>query len=117
MKVRRRIEIEDVGLDLSKLRIDDLLKIAEVAESEIRRALDEVLGPRMIKYLLTVDVYIDDKLNLFVDLIVDSLIPPYISLESVIERALKRGVDKAAAFVRELARKMRETTSGTEGGA
>ncbi len=110
-KIRKRVDLEELGLNLSAISEDDMLRIAEIAETEIRRALDEVLGPRMIKYLLAVEVFMDDKLNVFVDLAVDSRIPPAISLESVLDRAIKRGLDKAAAYVRELAR-LRKEVSG-----
>ncbi|HDI02125.1 MAG TPA: hypothetical protein ENF93_00615 [Ignisphaera sp.] len=108
MKIKKRIDIEELGLDLSKLTEEELYKIAEIAEVEIRKALDEVLGPRIIKYLLIVNVFIDDKLNVFVDLSTDSHVPPAISLENVLDRAIKRGLDKAAAYVRTLAREIKE---------
>jgi len=109
-KIRKRIDLEEIGLNLETIDEEAMLRIAEIAEEEIRKALDEVLGPRMIKYLLAVEVFVDDKLNVFVDLAVDSRIPPAISLESVIDRAIKRGLDKAAAYVRELARLHRAAT-------
>jgi len=109
-RVRKRVEVEDVGIDVSSLDEEFLYRVAEIAESEIRKALDEVLGPRMIKYILLVDVNVDDKLNVFVDLIVDSRIPPYIRLESVLDRAIKRGLDKAAAYVRARARELEEAS-------
>lgn len=115
-KIRKRVDLEELGLDLSAISEDDMLQIAEIAETEIRRALDEVLGPRMIKYLLAVEVFMDDKLNVFIDLAVDSRIPPAISLESVLDRAIKRGLDKAAAYVRELARLRKEVSGESKAG-
>ncbi len=100
VKKERFVELEEVGIDTSSIDNEFLEKLAEITESEIRKAIDEVLGPRVLKYLLMVDVYVDDKLNVVVDLAVDSHVPPYISLESVIDRAIKRGLDKAAAYVR-----------------
>ncbi len=105
VRKEKGVELEEVGLDLSNLSEDFLSRVAEITEEEIRKALDEVLGPRIIKYLLMVDVFVDDKLNVVVDLAVDSHVPPYISLESVIDRAIKRGLDKAAAYVRSFARR------------
>ncbi len=115
-KIRKRVDLEELGLNLSAISEDDMLQIAEIAETEIRRALDEVLGPRMIKYLLAVEVFMDDKLNVFIDLAVDSRIPPAISLESVLDRAIKRGLDKAAAYVRELARLRKEISGESKAG-
>ena len=100
VKKERFVELEEVGIDTSSIDNEFLEKLAEITESEIRKAIDEVLGPRVLKYLLMVDVYVDDKLNVVADLAVDSHVPPYISLESVIDRAIKRGLDKAAAYVR-----------------
>jgi len=113
-RIRKRVDVEDVGIDLSKLDEEFLYRVAEIAEEEIRKALDEVLGPRMIKYILLVDVNVDDKLNVFVDLLVDSRIPPYIRLESVLDRAIKRGLDKAAAYVRAYAREAKAASSERE---
>ncbi len=115
-KVRKRVDLEELGLDLSAINEDNMLRIAEIAETEIRRALDEVLGPRMIKYLLAIEVFMNDKLNVFIDLAVDSRIPPAISLESVLDRAIKRGLDKAAVYVRELARLRKEVSGKSKAG-
>ena len=115
-KVRRKVDLEEIGLNLETISEEVMLRIAEIAEEEIRKALDEVLGPRMIKYLLAVEVFVDDKLNVLVDLAVDSHIPPAISLESVVDRAIKRGLDKAAVYVREFARFHRETTDSDKRG-
>ena len=117
IRKERGVEVEEVGIDLAAVDEEFLSKVAEIAESEIRRALDEVLGPRIIKYLLMVDVYVDDKLNVVVDLAVDSHIPPYISLESVVDRAIKRGLDKAAAYVRARARELQGGSEGVEKGS
>jgi len=118
-RIRREkgIEIEDVGIDISSLNDEFLHRLAEITESEIRKALEEVLGPRILKYLLMVDVYVDSMLNVVVDLAVDSHVPPYISLESVVDRAIKRGLDKAAAYVRAYARELREGSEERERGS
>ncbi len=117
MRIRRErgVEVEEIGLDLSAIDEGFLEEIARIAEEEVRKALDETLGPRVIKYLLMVDVYIDDKLNVVLDLAVDSHVPPYISLESVIDRALKRGLDKAAAYVRSRAKELRRAPTSKQG--
>jgi len=107
IKKERSVEIEEVGIDLSSIDEEFLEELARIAEEEVRKVLEDVLGPRIVKYLLAVDVYVDDKLSVVLDLAVDSHVPPYISLESVIDRALKRGLDKAAAYVRSRAREIR----------
>ncbi len=105
---KRITRVEELGLDLNDISLDDLEKIAEITESEIRKALDEALGPRILKYLLMVQVDINSALNVIVDLAVDSHIPPFISLESVLDRAIKRGLDRARQLIKAMARKSRK---------
>ncbi len=111
MKRIRKERVEEIGLDLSKLSEDHIYRIAEITEQSIREAIDEVLRDRVIKYLLMVEVNIDDKLNVIVDLAVDSRVPPFISLESVVDRAIKRGLDRAAAYIRRIARELSQQNS------
>ncbi|RLG75887.1 MAG: hypothetical protein DRO12_04975 [Thermoprotei archaeon] len=94
--------MKELGLDLQKLDEGALTHIASVVEEAIRKSLEEVLGPRILRYTVTVTVAIESgRLVVSVDTSVTSRVPPTLSLEHIIDRAIKRGFDRVELLLKQ----------------
>jgi len=100
MRVKR--SVENLGLDLARLKSEDLEELAVVITEAIEKTLNQILGPRILKVFYTVSVEFEGgSIVVDIDIEVDSKAISGVFLESVIDKALKSGFDAARLFLKE----------------
>ena len=92
--IRKYYPVEDIGLDLDSLSIDDLEDIANRASKYLEEKLRYLVG-REVDYLATVSVVKDDVVNVLVDVEIHGRIG--LSLEVEIDRL----IDEVFKYVRD----------------
>lgn len=100
MRVKR--SVENLGLDLARLKSEDLEELAAVVTEAVEKALNQVLGPRILKAFYTVGVEFEGgSIVVDIDIEVDSKTISGTFLESAIDKALRSGFDAARLFLKE----------------
>ena len=112
-KISRTAPVKNLNLDMSKISSEALMDIANTVETEVRGTLEKLLGPRILRYSIAVTAELQgEQLVISVDTSLSSRAPPSLRLEHIVDRAIKRGFDKAEVLLRR-----RYSREASEGGA
>lgn len=99
MKIKS-IRIEDLGLDIEKIGQRDLEDIARFIEQIIIDELNRLLGPRILEYITTINIEIDNNmLNISIDLEADSYLIPHTSLDKILDKVLRYVFTKTEMYL------------------
>jgi hypothetical protein len=83
-----------LNLDLNKICVDDLAQLTHIIEDEIVKYLNEVLGPRLTDCNITIGAEIKgEELVISVDVEVKAYFTDNVSLEAMLDSALRRAFD------------------------